>query len=371
MKFSIQRDKLLKPLQLVNGVVEKRKNLPILSNILLEVTNTHIKLTGSDLEVELCGMTDVSDVEAPGEVTVPARKLFDICKSLSDGSLLNVELEHHKLFIRSGATKFSLATLPAPEFPKVNEAIEGVSFAIRAAELKQLIDRTQFAMAQQDVRYYLNGTLWQIAQGKLVMVATDGHRLSMCEKSIELSEREVNAKVIVPRKAILEIGKMLGTLEDEMINIVVTGNHLRLTSSEFTLISKLIDGRFPDYQAVIPKGEKTVMDIDRDAARAVLSRVAILCNEKIRGVRMNLEENLLKVTANNPEHEEAEERVPVKYESQTSLEIGLNVNYLLDVLNTLPTGMVKFLFTGQDKGVLIEQENDSLHGIGVIMPMRL
>jgi DNA polymerase-3 subunit beta len=370
MKFSIERDQLLKPLQLVNGVVEKRQTLPILGNTLMVVENDTLKLTGSDLEVELCGKVSLQSMDTPGEVTVPARKLFDICRSLPEGSLLTIELDHQKVLIRSGASRFSLTTLPAADFPKVNEQTEGLRFHLPSKQLKELIDKTNYAMAQQDVRYYLNGTLWDVLNNKLLVVSTDGHRLALAETQVTIDQMSTTARVIVPRKAILEIARMLA-LADDTVEITITGHHIRLVSTDFVLISKLIEGRFPDYQAVIPKKSQSFMKVDRDALREVLQRVAILSNEKYRGVRLDFQENLLKVFANNPETEEAEERIDIQYPHQEPFEIGLNVNYLLDTLNTLPVGLVHFAFSGSDKSVLIEQENDPLNAVNVIMPMRL
>jgi DNA polymerase-3 subunit beta len=369
MKFTIKRNQLLKPLQLLNGVVERRQTLPILGNILLVLDQQELSLTGTDLEVELSGQTPVEQVMEPGEITVPAKKLLDICRALNEDAIIEFKVVHHKLYLQTDNSRFSLTTLPAVEFPKVKESMQGIEFTINIQLLKQLIERTQFAMAHQDVRYYLNGCLWEIQGNTLTMVATDGHRLSRCV--IQLSEDTAldSAKVIVPRKAVLEIVKLLQD-EAETITIVMHTNSIRVVANDFVLTSKLIDGRYPDYQNVIPKGGQDQLVIERDVLKPILSRVAILSNEKYRGVRLSLETGMLNVTANNPEHEEAEEKIPVDF-SGASIELGVNVTYLLDVLNTLPKGSIVFTFSGADKGIIVQHQNDSIDVLNVIMPMRL
>jgi DNA polymerase-3 subunit beta len=370
MKFTIQRDQLLKPLHLLNNVVEKRQTLPILGNVLLTAENELLSLTGTDLEVELCGQAVISKLTDAGEITVPAKKLFDICRSLPDNSELNIKVENHKLFVHAGKSRFNLLTLPALEFPKVKDASDGVRFTVSSAELKLLLDSTQFAMAQQDVRYYLNGSLWHIENNTLTCVATDGHRLAVSHINVEAELAETNAQIIVPRKAIIEMNKII-TEASDTIEVVIGANHVKLITEDFVLTSKLIDGRFPDYNNVIPKHNDFKMVVDRDALKPVLTRVAILSNEKYRGVRLTLEENKLKVMANNPEHEEAEEEIDVAY-SGDSFEVGLNVNYIIDALNTLPKGNIVFWFGGAEKSVLLEHEKEgNIHALNAIMPMRL
>ena len=370
MKFTIQRDQLLKPLQLLNNVVEKRQTLPILGNVLLTAANNSLSLTGTDLEVELSGQAEISKLVEPGDITVPAKKLFDICRSLPDESELNLKVENHKLFVQAGKSRFNLLTLPALEFPKVKEASDGIRFSVSSQKLKALLDSTQFAMAQQDVRYYLNGSLWHVENNNLTCVATDGHRLAVNHIEVLADDSNTNAQIIVPRKAVIEMNKIISDI-DETIEVVICANHVKLITSSFVLTSKLIDGRFPDYKNVIPKHNDFKMVVDRDVLKPVLSRVAILSNEKYRGVRLTLEENKLKVMANNPEHEEAEEEIDVDYHGD-SLEVGVNVNYIIDALNTLPKGRVIFWFGGTEKSVLIEYaEEDKLHALNVIMPMRL
>lgn len=369
MKFNIQRNQLLKPLQLVNGVVERRQTLPILGNVLLSANDDQLFLTGTDLEVELSGQANLASLSDAESVTVPARKLFDICRALPDETEISFHFEHHKLYLEAGNSRFSLMTMPALEFPKVKDAPDGIGFQLDATAFKTLIDRTQFAMAQQDVRYYLNGSLWEISGDTLSVVATDGHRLACCKIALGGEQVIDSAKVIVPRKAIIEIGKLLQDGADT-INVVISANSIRVSCNEFVLTSKLIDGRYPDYQNVIPKGGKNQLVIDRDILKPVLARVAILSNEKFKGVRLSLEEGSLKVTANNPEHEEAEEQLSVEYTGDP-IEVGVNVTYLIDVLNTSPKGNLVFTLTNAEKGVIVEHQNDDIEVLNVIMPMRL
>lgn len=370
MKFTIIREQLLKPLQLVNNVVERRQTLPILGNVLLNTDAGKLQLIGTDLEVEVSAKTDLLSTEENGSVTVPAKKLFDICRSLPENTELTFETDNHKLLIQSGRSRFNLTTLPAIEFPTLKPANDGVGFSLARTELKRLVDSTQFAMAQQDVRYYLNGSLWHLENNQLISVATDGHRLALDSIPVlNESEPELNAKQIVPRKAIIEIGRIISEAGDN-IDVILGVNYLQFKVDEFVLSTKLIDGRFPDYQRVIPRNNEFKMTVDKDELKQLLSRVAILSNEKYRGVRLTVTKDNLKVIANNPEHEQAEEELAVNYDGD-SIEIALNVTYILDALNTLPKGEVSFLLGNSDTSVLIESLSEDNQSLNVIMPMRL
>lgn len=367
MKFVISRDALLKPLSLVSGVVERRQTLPILSNVLMVLEGNALSLTGTDLEVELVGRTQVETGAEGGEVTLPARKFLDICKSLPDGSDIKVEVEEGRAVVRSGRSRFTLATLPARDFPSVEESQSSSEFEVKQGELKRLIDRTSFAMAQQDVRYYLNGMLWELSQGLFRVVATDGHRLAMCslEAAIEITEP---TQVILPRKGVMELARLL-LAEEEVIRIVIGSNHLRATTNDYTFTSKLVDGKFPEYSRVLPKSSDKIVLGSRDELRQAFTRTAILSNEKYRGVRLVLSDHSLQILANNPEQEEAEEVVPVEYAGD-SLEVGFNVSYLLDVLSVITGDTVKLSLSDPNSSALLEEaeDGDSLY---VVMPMRL
>lgn len=367
MKLSISREALLRPLTLVAGVVERRQTLPVLSNVLIQADDEQVALTGTDLEVELIGRTTAGQVEEPGTTTLPARKLMDICKSLPEQAEIHLSLEEGRAVLRSGRSRFVLSTLPAAEFPSIEDTQESIELGLPRHTLKLLIDSTSFAMAQQDVRYYLNGMLLELRTHLVRSVATDGHRLSVCSRSADI-ELESPRKLIVPRKGILELLRLLDD-SDEPVRLTLGASHLRAHTGDFTFTSKLVDGKFPDYDRVVPRGGDKVLIADRAELRQVLSRTAILSNEKYRGVRLRLEEGNLRVMANNPEQEEAEENVAIEY-SGASMEIGFNVGYLIDVLNVLEEDRVQMTLIDPNSSVLMEEPGggDALY---VVMPMRL
>lgn len=366
MKFSIERDALLKPLQLVNGAVERRHNLPILANLLVEVSGHTLKLTGTDLEVELVGNAQVHGNIEEGRTTVPAKKLLDIVKSLPEQAELSIEEKDNKWLLICGRSRFTLATLPAEEYPNVEAFEPIIEFTLKQGTLKGIIDSTQFSMANQDVRYYLNGLLLETQGNVLRTVATDGHRLALSHRTIDVELPE--KQVIVPRKGVVEMSRLLDD-EDADIAIAIGDNAIRATTSVVVFTSKLVDGRFPDYRRVLPKGGNKVAVASRNLLKQALNRVSILSNEKFRGVRIQFEQDLLKISANNPEQEEAEEIVDVDYKFD-KLEIGFNVSYLLDVLNNLRSDDVRITLIDGNSSALIEnhQEEDSMY---VVMPMRL
>lgn len=368
MKFVISREALLKPLNLVAGVVERRQTLPILSNVLLEFQGRQLSITGTDLEVELIGRVELDQApEAEGAITVPARKLADICKSLPDGSEIEFSFQDQKAIVRSGRSRFTLATLAASDFPNVEDGLGGQGFTVKQGDLKRLIDRTSFAMAQQDVRYYLNGMLWEVQSGRLRVVSTDGHRLALCTLAADIQADE-SMQVILPRKGVIELARLLMNENDD-VSLVIGTNHIRATTTEFTFTSKLVDGKFPDYDRVLPKSTTKTVFGSREKLKQAFSRTAILSNEKYRGVRLLLTDNNVQIIANNPEQEEAEEIVSVEYQGD-SLEIGFNVSYLLDVLSVLSGENVKISLSDSNSSALLEEsdEGDSMY---VVMPMRL
>jgi DNA polymerase-3 subunit beta len=367
MHFTIQREALLKPLQLVAGVVERRQTLPVLSNVLLVVEGQQLSLTGTDLEVELVGRVTLEDAAEPGEITVPARKLMDICKSLPSDALIDIRVDDQKLLVKAGRSRFSLSTLPANDFPTVEEGPGSLTFNLPQAKLRRLIEGTSFAMAQQDVRYYLNGMLLEVQSGLLRAVATDGHRLAMCSMEAVI-QQEGKHQVIVPRKGILELARLL-TEQDAEVAIVLGQHHIRANTGEFTFTSKLVDGKFPDYERVLPRGGDKLVLADRQGLREAFSRTAILSNEKYRGIRLTLASGLLKIQANNPEQEEAEEEIVVDY-AGSGLEIGFNVSYLLDVLGVMGTEQVRLILSDSNSSALL-QEADNDDSAYVVMPMRL
>lgn len=367
MKLSISRDQLLKPLQQVCGVVEKRQTLPVLANVLLVVDGGKLSLTGTDLEVELVAKADLAGEFGDGEITVPARKLLDICKSLPASAEIELRLDGQKLTLKSGKSRFTLTTLPANEFPNLEEGIGAFSFTVAQKALRKLIDKTSFAMAQQDVRYYLNGMLFEVAGDRLRTVATDGHRLAMCDADARTDSAD-RMQVIVPRKGVHELARLL-TEDEGDVTLTLGTNHIRATVGNVSFTSKLIDGKFPDYERVLPKGGDKIVLANREELRQSLQRASILSNEKYRGIRLQLTPDLLRVQANNPDQEEAEEDVTVEY-AGASLEIGFNVQYLMDVLGVLETPTAKITLGDANSSALM-QDADSAAALYVVMPMRL
>jgi DNA polymerase-3 subunit beta len=370
MKFSISREALLKPLNLVAGVVERRQTLPILSNVLMVLEGKTLSLTGTDLEVELVGRVEIDAAGVDGEITVPARKLVDICKSLPEGSNIEFSLDSGKATVKAGRSRFTLSTLPAADFPAVEAGEGSVALSLEQALVKQLIDGTAFAMAQQDVRYYLNGLYLEVLGGRLRVVATDGHRLALATGPARVEAADTG--VIIPRKGVLELSRLLDG--DAPLELAIGSNHMRAANEQFTFTSKLVDGKFPDYERVIPKNADKSVIGDRTELKQAFTRTAILSNEKYRGVRLKLADDSLDITANNPEQEQAEEVVAVEY-GGAELEIGFNVSYLLDVLSVLDQARVRLSLSDEASSALLEhaeppaeQEPERLY---VVMPMRL
>lgn len=367
MKFSLNRELLLKPLLLVSGAVERKSTLPILSNILFEVSGHSLTLTATDLELEMVAYAEIQNQGEDGSITIPARKLLDICKSLPENSLISFEIIDESIKLSSGRSKYSLSTLPAVDFPNIEEWKGDVEFQLLKSEFLRLIESTHFSMANQDVRYYLNGMSIESEGNEIRSVATDGHRLAICKisnESLALPARQV----IVPRKGILEIIRLLAPV-DELVKIFLGSNHIRIIDSEFSFTSKLVDGRFPDYRRVLPRNGDKVFETNKDALRQVLSRASILSNEKFKGVRLNFSDTNLKITANNPEQEQAEEEIEINF-PYGELEIGFNVSYVLDVLSAIKDENVKFTLADANSSVVIEGSNNG-EALYVVMPMRL
>ena len=366
MRFVISREALLKPLTLVAGVVERRHTLPVLANVLLQLEDGQLSLTGTDLEVELVGRIAVDESDIDGEVTVPARKLLDICKSLPNHSMIDFSSEQQRVVVKSGRSRFTLSTLPASEFPNIEDNLSGQAFDLLQGDLKRVLDHTMFAMAQQDVRYYLNGMLWEMQDNNFKVVATDGHRLAMA--TLEDVAHCDGRQVILPRKGVIELVRLLQD-KDEKIHILVGNAHLRATTADFTFSSKLVDGKFPDYQRVLPRNTNKEILADREDLRSGLARAGILSNEKYHGVRLQMKDNELTIVANNPEQEEAEETVSIDYQ-YAPLEIGFNVSYLLDVMGVVSGDTVKISLSDANSSALVE-DNANSESLYVVMPMRL
>ncbi len=366
MRFSLSREVLLKPLQQVVGVVERRQTLPVLANLLVQIEGSRLSMTGTDLEVEMIARAEVEDAQK-GETTIPARKLFEIVRALPDGSRVTLDQASDKVTVRAGRSRFTLATLSANEFPSIEdlELVERIS--VPEAALKELIERTAFAMAQQDVRYYLNGLLLDLREDSLRCVATDGHRLALSEADLPAGA-QTRKQIILPRKGVLELQRLLEGGE-RVLELEVGRNHLRVRREDVTFTSKLIDGRFPDYDAVIPIGANKEVRVDRETLRAALQRAAILSNEKYRGVKLEVSPGQLRIVAHNPEQEEAQEEI----EAETGVDglaIGFNVTYLLDALSSLRDERVLICLRDANSSALV-REAGSDKARHVVMPLRL
>lgn len=367
MKFSLSRDLLLKPLLLVSGAVERKSTLPILGNILIDVSGQSLTMVATDLELEMVSSTQVDSQGVDGKVTIPARKLLDICKSLPDSAMINFEQIGESINISSGRSLYTLATLPAADFPNIEQWQGDVEFTLKKSQLLRLIESTHFSMANQDVRYYLNGMSIETENNEIRSVATDGHRLAICK--IETDNLTLPARqVIVPRKGILEIIRLLDPIDEE-VQISLGSNHVRIVDHDFSFTSKLVDGRFPDYRRVLPRNGDKVLSTNKEALKQVLSRASILSNEKFKGVRLNFGTNELKITANNPEQEQAEEYLEIDFPYEP-LEIGFNVSYILDVLAAVKDENIKFTLSDANSSVVIEG-HETGEALYVIMPMRL
>lgn len=366
MKLIIERDALLNPLQSVNGVVERRQTLPILANVLVNAEDEKITLTATDMEVEL--VVDVQhEVARPGSVTLPARKLLDIFRALPPGATCQIEQEGDQAKVRSAKSRFTLTTMPAADFPSIGDFEPALTLSIEAQVLKEVIEQTEFAMAHQDVRYYLNGLLLEVAENRLRAVATDGHRLALSDARFEVGVTGTH-QFIVPRKGVLEIARMLADVQGP-VRLAVSANHISVVGSSLRLTSKLIDGRFPDYERVLPRQGDKIMKADRELLRQALARTSILSNEKFRGIRLSLSKGVLRTLAHNPEQEEAEEEIEVDYQGP-DLEIGFNVSYLLDVISVVKTSSIVMEFGDANSSCLLRPDGEGA-GRYVVMPMRL
>ena len=362
------RETLLKTLQSVTGIVERRHTLPILSNVLLEGQANHFSFTATDLEIQVKAHSGEVKLEQDFSITVSAKKLQDILRALPEGTKLTLDQQDSKILVKAGKSRFNLQTLPAEDFPKFSTSDSGEQkVEIAQKTLRDLLNQAQFAMAQQDIRYYLNGMLLVIRGGEIRAVATDGHRLSYASEKID-GIAAVDAEVIVPRKTVLELLRLLGDTEDKA-TIEIAKNQIKFSFNEVSLNSKVVDGKFPDYTKVIPAVYNNKFFVDRVTFLHALQRAAILSNEKFRGVRMVLTQDSVRVISSNSEQEEAQEELEIKYGGEP-IDIGFNVSYLLDVLNNVSSQEVECSFgDSNSSGVFTIPGNDNFKY--VVMPMRI
>ncbi|MCW8870888.1 MAG: DNA polymerase III subunit beta [Proteobacteria bacterium] len=367
MLFKIQREQLLAPLNQICGVVEKKGTLPILSHVLFSLKDDQLRLTTSDLEVEMNSVCTV-DTEYQGELTLPAQKLLEICKSLADGSIMafSIDDDHHCV-ITSGDSRFSLSTLPANEYPLLEDVETFESIVIDSQELARMLRQTLFCMASHDVRYFLNGLLFEILSDKIRCVSADGHRLALSETNY-INEAGINKQILIPRKGVMELNKMIKET-DQDIAIHLGKNHVSVEVEGTRMTSKLIDGKFPDYQSVIPLDMDNDFVADKTALEKALRRVAILSNEQYKGVKFKISTDHLQILGHNPDQEQAEDSIKVST-TISDMETAFNVNYLLDAINVIDNEEVQFSFKDPLSSCLIKHP-DRLDCRLVVMPLRI
>jgi DNA polymerase III subunit beta len=366
MQMKINREVLLKPLINVTGIVERRHTLPILSNLLLEAKNNNVQLTATDLEMQI-SLNIATELQDELSTTISAKKFLDICRSLPEGIEIDMNSKDSRMTVKAGKSRFNLQTLPAADYPVMTKvAGETIKIKISQIEFKRLLKQVEFAMAQQDIRYYLNGLLLEVNENKLNLVGTDGHRLSFTSATLDQNYEKTD--VILPRKTVIELIKLLED-SDEEVTIEIANGQVNFAFGEISLISKVIDGKFPDYHRVIPTAHTNTFTANRVEILTAMQRASILSNEKYRGIRMVLSENNIKLISTNTEQEEAEEELEISY-NQDDLDIGFNVTYLIDVLNNTQQENINFSFADANSSCLITVPEDSDYKY-VVMPMRI
>lgn len=370
MKLTISKETLLEQLNHVVGAVEKKHTSKILENVLIQVTNKKLQLVGTDLEIEMSATIDI-EADSLGQVTAPARKLFDICKALPPDCFILIETDdNQRLHLTGLRSKFELATLPADEFPILDDIPINQEISLPENAFKSLLEKVSFSMANQDVRYYLNGMLLEFSKQQILAVTTDGHRLAISKYTdLNNSSSDTNQKIIVPRKGILELTRLLDSTCELPVTLQISDNHIRVNKDNIRFTSKLIDGKYPDYQAAIPANCTHSLELDREMFRDTLARVAILSNEKFRGIRLSLNDGTMFLHSNNPDNESAEEELDVNYSGDT-FEIGFNVTYLLEAVNHLEGDIIKLDLTTPDSSALLYSMDD-IDTQYVVMPIRL
>ena len=366
MNIKIDRELLLRPLGTVSGIVEKRHALPILSNLLLEGNQGKLTFTATDLEMQISTHIE-TEIADDFQITISAKKLFDITRALPDESKMDIQIEESKVLVKAKKSRFNLQTLPPKDYPVMKkEEKDTVDLKLSQKEFKTLLKQVDFAMAQQDIRYYLNGLLIEVKDNNINIVGTDGHRLSFT--SLKLKNPTHPAQVIVPRKTIVELTKLLNDTEDQL-EISFTKNQVNFKFNEIDLITKVIDGKFPDYSRVIPQGHNNVFNVDRSLLLDSMLRASILSNDKYRGIRMVLEEGNLKLVSNNSEQEQAEEELEINYKGE-KIDIGFNVTYLIDVLTNIQSDKLTIAFNDSSSSCLVTIPDNEKYKY-VVMPMRI
>ncbi|MEE9350646.1 MAG: DNA polymerase III subunit beta [Thiotrichaceae bacterium] len=369
MKLTISRESLLPVLERATGVVEQKSTTPVLSNVLLSTSEKGLRIIGTDLDTEISGTVDNEGIQSHGSTTVSAKKLVDICKALPSDSIIEMSLDAGTLSLKCGRSLFHLATLPSDDFPFLDNINLSAQITLVENEFLDLLNQTAYAMAQHDVRYYLNGLFLHANDGKITTVATDGHRLACCSLHVSGQKDMSEVSIIIPRKGINELTRLLSSDSKTNIDLELSDNHIRLQKGNIRFTSKLIDGKYPDYQAAIPSATLHTIDLDRIQIKETLSRVAILSNEKFRGVLLKLSSGLLTIRSDNPDRETAEDSIDINYTGD-DFSVGFNVNYLLDAINNLTGDTITFSLNTVESSTLI-QSSDNPNSMSVVMPVRL
>jgi DNA polymerase-3 subunit beta len=366
MKFIINREVLLTPLQQIVSVIEKRQTLPILANVLMVVDNGQLVLTGTDLEIQIIAKIAIEPSES-GAITVPARKFLDICRLLPKGAEIKCEQQGDKIKIASHRSRFSLSALPADNYPEFAESALENHFMINAGQFKKALDKTLFCMANQDVRYYLNGLLLNISNSKLKLVASDGHRLAVYEDQLEQATG-FEARIILPRKGVLELNRLLDDPEAEL-KVEFSSNNIRIYIKDLVFSAKLVDAKYPDFSKVFQQEFFNPLVMDKQLFKEALTRVAILSNEKFKGITLDIASEHLKISTHNPEQDEAEEELAIDYEGEP-LSISFNAQYLLDAVANLDSESAALIIASNASSCFINEQNDRTYQF-IVMPMRL
>ena len=366
MKFIINREQLLTPLQQIVSVIEKRQTMPILANVLISIANDELILTGTDLEIQIIAKINIESA-TPGSITVPARKFLDICRLLPSGAEISFEQHDDKVKIASNRSRFSLSCLPADNYPEFAESDTTNQFIINAGQLKKALDKTLFCMANQDVRYYLNGLLLHISNSKLELVASDGHRLSIYEDQLEQGAG-FEARIILPRKGVLELNRLLDDPEAEL-KVEFSSNNIRIFIKNLIFSAKLVDSKYPDFGKVFQQDFFNKINIDKQVFKNALTRVAILSNEKFKGVTFDITSESLRISTHNPEHDEAEEELAIEYTGDP-LSIAFNAQYLLDAVSNLDSEFAVLTIASNASSCFIDEPDGCAYKF-IVMPMRL